>query len=130
MRPTLKQIMASVAAFALLAALVWGGYSSFTAAGALAGPAVPGDQLDLAPTGAAGDERSVEKEWMEASQAMDFGSLQTVPDENDENLLNHAIWYGTMGFDKPYPGEERVLRPHEVPRSDPEASDGEEAEGR
>jgi hypothetical protein len=25
-----------------------------------------------------------------------------MPDENNEQLLDRAIWYGTMGFDKPY----------------------------
>jgi hypothetical protein len=29
-------------------------------------------------------------------------------------LLNRAIWYSTKGFDQPYPGDERVLRPTEV----------------
>ena len=29
-------------------------------------------------------------------------------------LLNRAIWYSTRGFDKPYPGDARVLLPAEV----------------
>jgi hypothetical protein len=32
----------------------------------------------------------------------------------DENLLNRAIWYGSRGFDVPYPGDGRVLWPSEV----------------
>jgi hypothetical protein len=29
-------------------------------------------------------------------------------------LLNRAIWYSTKGFDRPYPGDDRVLNPDEV----------------
>jgi hypothetical protein len=60
------------------------------------------------------DTRSVEEAWAAASDAMGFGDIDTVPDENNEQLLDRAIWYATMGFDKPYPGDERVLRPEEV----------------
>jgi hypothetical protein len=60
------------------------------------------------------DTRSVEEAWAAASDAMGFGDIDTVPDENNEQLLDRAIWYGTMGFDKPYPGDGRVLRPEEV----------------
>jgi hypothetical protein len=47
-----------------------------------------------------------------------------VTDKTDRNLLNHAIWYATEGYDTPYPGERRMLAPSEVPRvegiTDPE----------
>lgn len=36
------------------------------------------------------------------------------PDEVNANMLNHAVWYATEGFDKPYPGENKVLTPAEV----------------
>jgi hypothetical protein len=29
-------------------------------------------------------------------------------------MLNHSVWYATEGFDKPYPGEKKVLTPAEV----------------
>ncbi|WP_263297735.1 hypothetical protein [Neobacillus bataviensis] len=29
-------------------------------------------------------------------------------------MQNHAVWYATEGFDKPYPGEEKALAPEEV----------------
>ncbi|HEV8319470.1 MAG TPA: hypothetical protein VGQ10_18805, partial [Vicinamibacterales bacterium] len=45
-----------------------------------------------------------------ACEKMDFSA----PDAADEDLLNRAIWYGTKGFDVPYPGDGRVLRPNEV----------------
>jgi YVTN family beta-propeller protein len=52
----------------------------------------------------------IRKEWALASAELDFSK----PDAADPLLLNRAIWYSTKGFDKPYPGDERVLRPAEV----------------
>lgn len=52
----------------------------------------------------------VQLEWALACEKMDFSA----PDAADEDLLNRAIWYGTKGFDVPYPGDGRVLRPNEV----------------
>ena len=52
----------------------------------------------------------IKKEWALASAELDFSK----PDAADPLLLNRAIWYSTKGFDKPYPGDERVLRPTEV----------------
>ncbi|MGD9171818.1 MAG: bifunctional YncE family protein/alkaline phosphatase family protein [Candidatus Thiodiazotropha sp.] len=54
--------------------------------------------------------KGLRKEWAIASSNLDFSK----PDVADEEILNRAIWYGTKGFDKPYPGDERVLRPDEV----------------
>ena len=56
----------------------------------------------------------IEREWAEASEAMDFSK----PDVAGEDLLNRAIWYATKGFDVPYPGDDRVLRPSEVKATD------------
>ena len=56
-------------------------------------------------TGLTGPARA----WAEASDAMDF----TVPDAAPEQALNRAIWYSVRGF-VPYPGDGRVLWPHEV----------------
>jgi hypothetical protein len=52
----------------------------------------------------------VQLEWALACEAMDFSR----PDVAGEDLLNRAIWYATKGFDVPYPGDGRVLRPSEV----------------
>ncbi len=54
--------------------------------------------------------KGLQKEWALASARMDFSK----PDAADENLLNRVIWYSTKGFDKPYPGDSRVLAPQEV----------------
>lgn len=66
----------------------------------------------------------IELAWAEASAAMGFDDITTPPDSQDENVLNRAIWYGRMGFDTPYPGDARVLWPHEV---EPAAETAEEA---
>jgi hypothetical protein len=49
-------------------------------------------------------------EWALASDKMDFSR----PDAAGEDHLNRAIWYATKGFNVPYPGDGRVLRPSEV----------------
>ena len=54
----------------------------------------------------------LQREWAVASNAMDFSR----PNIAGEDSLNRVIWYATKGFDVPYPGDDRVLRPSEVPR--------------
>jgi YVTN family beta-propeller protein len=38
-------------------------------------------------------------------------------DQQDTNHLNRAIWYGVKGYDTPYPGDNKVLLPNEVPQA-------------
>lgn len=52
----------------------------------------------------------IRKEWALASAELDFAK----PDAADPLLLNRAIWYSVKGYDMPYPGDERVLKPSEV----------------
>ena len=52
----------------------------------------------------------LQKEWALASAELDFSK----PDAADELLLNRAIWYATKGYDNPYPGDTKVLKPSEV----------------
>jgi hypothetical protein len=54
--------------------------------------------------------KGVQREWALASEAMDFSR----PDVAGEDLLNRVIWYATKGFNVPFPGDGRVLRPGEV----------------
>ncbi len=72
---------------------------------------VPLDEMNLAEAAATG---ALPAAWIETSEAMGFGDVALAPDSADENLLNRAIWYGSRGFDEPYPGDTRVLWPHEV----------------
>jgi YVTN family beta-propeller protein len=69
---------------------------------------VPLNELNPSLAGLTG----VQREWAVASNAMNFSR----PDIAGEDALNRAIWYATKGFDVPYPGDDRVLRPSEVPR--------------
>ena len=67
---------------------------------------IPLDEMNPSPSALTG----IQREWALASDAMDFSR----PDVAGEGLLNRAIWYATKGFDVPYPGDRRVLRPIEV----------------
>ena len=57
---------------------------------------------------------ALQKAW-EAEIAHYFprGPKQT-PDLADANLLDHAIWYATSNFSKPFPGDDRILYPSEL----------------
>nr|MDQ3328496.1 hypothetical protein [Chloroflexota bacterium] len=82
------------------------------------------------PDMATGSTGTLQAEWTATSDAMGFGGSETRPDENDENVLNRALWYGTKGFGAPYPGDGRVLHPNEVPPAEGhESEEEEEAEG-
>lgn len=52
----------------------------------------------------------LQKKWAIASSKLDFSA----PDVADKELLNRVIWYTTKGYDRAYPGDERVLAPSEV----------------
>ncbi len=54
----------------------------------------------------------IQKEWARAMYTLDFSK----PDAADTKLLNRVIWYSTKGWDRPYPGDDRVLYPDEVHR--------------
>ncbi|MDX6217821.1 MAG: hypothetical protein QOG99_3405 [Frankiales bacterium] len=54
----------------------------------------------------------IRREWALVSMRMDF----TREDRVDSDLMNHAVWYASTGFARPYPGESRVLLPAEVTR--------------
>ncbi|WP_309572455.1 alkaline phosphatase family protein, partial [Deinococcus sp.] len=49
--------------------------------------------------------------WALASQHIDFNSG---PDRVDPALLNRAVWYSASGFQRPYPGDRKVMWPQEV----------------
>jgi YVTN family beta-propeller protein len=52
----------------------------------------------------------IRRQWAEVSLRMDFSREDRV----DADLLNHAVWYASTGFARPYPGESRVRTPAEV----------------
>jgi hypothetical protein len=54
--------------------------------------------------------RGLRREWALAISHEDLRDL----DAADPDLLNRDLWYRAKGFDRPYPGDARVLHPWEV----------------
>ena len=78
---------------------------------------MPSNSALDAVVGAESTFADVERTWVQASNSMGFGTSST-PDENDERVLNRAIWYSATGFTQAYPGDDKVLTAIEVVRDD------------
>jgi YVTN family beta-propeller protein len=76
--------------------------------------AQPTSGMSPAPQAATASMTPMQKLWVDASDAMKFTDPSTPPDQSDWNVLNHAIWYATKGYDTPYPGDQKVLSPSEA----------------
>lgn len=59
----------------------------------------------------------LQRAWQLFADAL-FRGKERTPDAVDSNQLNHAIWYVSTGFKRPYPGERAVLWPAQVKRAD------------
>jgi YVTN family beta-propeller protein len=75
---------------------------------------IPLDQGVTQPAAAAARMSSIKRQWVAWSARQKFGRKNFRPDSTPEQVLNHAIWYGTKGYRTPYPGERRVLTPKQV----------------
>jgi YVTN family beta-propeller protein len=53
---------------------------------------------------------TLEKAWFKATAEVMKGKYDKA-DSVDPNFLNHAIWYSTTNWSRPYPGENAVLMP-------------------
>ncbi|MGG5253612.1 bifunctional YncE family protein/alkaline phosphatase family protein [Neobacillus sp. SM06] len=62
------------------------------------------------------ETQELSKKWTEWSNKNKdkLTGRKASPDDVNANMLNHAVWYATKGFDKPYPGEKNVHTPDEV----------------
>jgi YVTN family beta-propeller protein len=62
------------------------------------------------------EAQELSKKWTEWSNKNNdkFSGKNASPDQVNPNMMNHAVWYATKGFDKPYPGENKVHTPDEV----------------
>ncbi|TWE08565.1 YVTN family beta-propeller protein [Neobacillus bataviensis] len=62
------------------------------------------------------EAKELSKKWTEWSNKNKekLTGKHASPDETNANMLNHAVWYATEGFDKPYPGDKKVHTPDEV----------------
>ncbi|MFY4774096.1 bifunctional YncE family protein/alkaline phosphatase family protein [Metabacillus sp. RGM 3146] len=56
------------------------------------------------------------KQWADWSNKNEylFSGKTASPDEVNANMLNHAVWYATKGYNQPYPGDQKVLTPEET----------------
>lgn len=52
----------------------------------------------------------VEKAWLKATAKVMKGKYDKA-DAVDPNFLNHVTWYVTTGWNRPYPGEDKILAP-------------------
>jgi hypothetical protein len=52
----------------------------------------------------------LEKAWLKATARVMKGKYDKA-DAVDPNFLNHVTWYVTTGWNRPYPGEDKVLMP-------------------
>ena len=77
----------------------------------------PGSAAVLAnTTNKTPEAKNLAQQWGEWSNANapKIAGKHAKPDVINANMLNHAIWYETKGFDKPYPGDKAVLTPAQV----------------
>lgn len=68
------------------------------------------DQGPDLPVGKATLYTPTEKEWLKATARVMKGKYDKA-DAVDPNFLNHVTWYATTGWNRPYPGEDKVQAP-------------------
>jgi YVTN family beta-propeller protein len=66
------------------------------------GPGLPGNTVALSSP--------IAKAWLKATEKVMKGKYDKA-DAVDPNFLNHVTWYVTTGWNRPYPGEDKVLSP-------------------
>lgn len=73
-------------------------------------PTIALDQGPDLPAGKTVAYTPTEKEWLKATAKVMKGKYDKA-DAVDPNFLNHATWYVTTGWNRPYPGEDKVQAP-------------------
>ena len=71
---------------------------------------IPLDQGPGLPEGTAVSSSQIEKAWLKATGKV-MKNKYDKADSVDPNFLNHVTWYATTGWNRPYPGEDRILAP-------------------
>jgi YVTN family beta-propeller protein len=71
---------------------------------------IPLNQGPELQAGTATSYTPIEKEWLKATAKVMKGKYDKA-DAVDPNFLNHVTWYVTTGWNRPYPGEDKVLAP-------------------
>lgn len=62
------------------------------------------------PDGTVATHSGIEKAWLQATAKVMKGKYDKA-DAVDPNFLNHVTWYATTGWNRPYPGEDKILMP-------------------
>jgi YVTN family beta-propeller protein len=85
-----------------------------------AAPAVP--STTAVPAG----EQQVAAQWAQWQTQQRLTGPDAVPDYANPAQMNHLTWYQTHGWTQPYPGEDRIYAPADVPGAyiPPSESDG------
>jgi YVTN family beta-propeller protein len=72
------------------------------------GPGLPGDTAAVTSPMA--------RAWLKATEKVMKGKYDKA-DAVDPNFLNHVTWYVTTGWNRPYPGEDKILSPEPLVKS-------------
>lgn len=71
---------------------------------------IPLDQGPDLPAGTVASYTPTEKAWLKATAKV-MKNKYDKADAVDPNFLNHVTWYVTTGWNRPYPGEDKILAP-------------------
>ena len=77
---------------------------------------IPLDNGPGLPAGKVTAYSAIEKAWLKATAEVMKGKYDKA-DAVDPNFLNHVIWYATTGWNRPYPGEDKILTPGPLVRA-------------
>ena len=72
--------------------------------------AIPLDQGPSLPASATAAYTPLQKAWLKATAEVMKGKYDKA-DAVDPNFLNHVIWYSATNWERPYPGESKILMP-------------------
>ncbi|MFE9453888.1 alkaline phosphatase family protein [Streptomyces sp. NPDC006739] len=80
-------------------------------------PAAQDTKAAAAPTSVSvpGAEKPVAAQWQSWASHQRLTGKDAVPDYANPQQMNHYTWYQTHDWKKPYPGENKVFAPNDVP---------------
>jgi hypothetical protein len=61
------------------------------------------------------DRQQVASQWQEWQKHQRLTGPNAVADYANPAQMNHFTWYQTHGWNKPYPGENKIYAPNDVP---------------
>lgn len=69
----------------------------------------------VAPDAVPADKQQVAAQWTEWQSHQRLTGPDAVPDYANPAQMDHFTWYQTHGWAQPYPGEDRIYAPEQVP---------------